>query len=107
MEDQNKIVNFQNIDDGLGQGKDFYVTFKEKLEQVQVFPGRYNFKFIVKNDEWKIDALKAVFPEDEIQKNESKNGKYVSVTIMKEVKDADEVIAYYKKAGEIEGIMML
>ncbi|ADY52457.1 hypothetical protein Pedsa_1904 [Pseudopedobacter saltans DSM 12145] len=107
MEDQNKIINFQNLDDGLDKGKDFYVTFKEKLEQVQAFPGKYNFKFIVKNQEGRIEDLKTIFPEDTIQKNESKNGSYVSVTILKEVKDADEVVAYYKKAGTIEGIMML
>lgn len=107
MEDQNKIVNFQNINDGLEKGADFYVTFKEKLEQVQAFPGKYNFKFIVKNGEGKVEDLKIIFPEDHLQINESKNGKYVSVTILKEVKDADEVVTYYKKAGAIEGIMML
>ena len=106
MEDQNKTINFQQINDGL-EGQDFYATFKEKLEQVERFPGKYSFKFIIKNEVEKLAAVKAVFPDHEIQTNESKNGKYVSITIVKEVKDADEVIAYYKKAGAIEGIMML
>lgn len=106
MEDQNKIVNFQNINDDLDE-KDFYTTFKEKLEQVESFPGKYSFKFIVKNEANKLDELKVIFPEETMQSNESKNGKYISLTITKVVKDADEVIAYYKKAAAIEGIMML
>ena len=106
MEDQNKIVNFQNINDDL-DGKDFYAAFKEKLEQVESFPGKYSFKFIVKNEAHKLDELKVIFPDETMQSNESKNGKYISLTITKEVKDADEVIAYYKKAAAIEGIMML
>lgn len=106
MEDQNKIVNFQNIEDGSDK-QDFYTTFKEKLEQVESFPGKYNFKFIVKNEVSKLDELKAIFPEETMQSNESKNGKYISLTIAKDVNDADEVIAYYKKAAAIEGIMML
>ncbi|WP_353136662.1 DUF493 domain-containing protein [Pseudopedobacter sp.] len=106
MEDQNKIVNFQNIEDGL-DGKDFYATFKEKLEQVESFPGKYSFKFIVKNEVNKLDEIKAIFPDEAMQTNESKNGKYISLTVAKDVNDANEVIAYYKKAAAIEGIMML
>jgi len=106
MEDQNKIINFQNIEDD-SDGKDFYATFKEKLEQVESFPGKYSFKFIVKNEANKLDELKAIFSNETIQSNESKNGRYISLTITKSVKDADEVIACYKKAAVIEGIMML
>lgn len=43
----------------------------------------------------------------QFQNRESKNGKYTSITAVIYALDADQVIHYYKKAGEIEGIIML
>ncbi len=106
MEDQNKKITFQNINNG-GAGEDFYTTFKEKLENVEKFPGNYSFKFIVENNSAKIDQLKAIFPDLPAKLTASKNGKYVSITITKAVQSADEVITYYKKAAVVEGVMML
>ena len=101
----NKPIDLQAIPEG--NEPDSYANFKEKLEQVQQFPGSYNFKFIVSGDAEKIAELQAIFPKDELKTAASKTGKYVSVTIIKDVRDADEVVAFYKLAGAIKGIMLL
>ncbi|RRN77534.1 DUF493 domain-containing protein [Pseudoxanthomonas sp. SGD-10] len=106
MEDQNKKINFRAIDDKQA-GQDFYTNFKERLEQVEKFPAEYNFKFIVANQPAKIEELKEIFTNLPVRLSASKNGKYVSLTISKYVQNADEVITYYKKAAQVEGVMML
>ncbi len=107
MEDSNlnQPVDLHAIPEG--NAPDSYANFKEKLEQVQQFPGSYNFKFIVSGDADKMAELQALFPTDELKTKASKTGKYVSATIIKEVQNADEVVALYKKASAIKGIMLL
>ncbi len=101
----NKPIDLQAIPEGAEP--DTYANFKEKLEQVQQFPGKYNFKFIINGEAEIFMQLQAIFPTDELKKNPSKTGKYISVTIVKEVENADEVVALYKQAGTIKGIMLL
>ncbi len=90
-----------------GDNKDIYVNLKEKLERVEQFPGVYNFKFIITGGLDKIEDLRAILPNDEFIEQASKTGKYVSITVKKQVQNADEVIAVYKQAGNIKGIMIL
>ncbi len=101
----NRPVDLHAIPEGDNAGT--YDSFKEKLEQVQEFPGDYAFKFIVTGDPDMLAELKAVFPNDELMTKPSKTGKYISVTIVKAMQDADEVVALYKESGKIKGIMLL
>jgi putative lipoic acid-binding regulatory protein len=107
MEDKklNKNIDFTDIPEG--DSEDVFANFKEKLESVQTFPGSYTFKFIITGGAEKVDELKAVLPNDEFIHQPSKTGKYVSITVNKQVQNADEVIAVYKQVGAIKGIMML
>ncbi|RZK59845.1 MAG: DUF493 domain-containing protein [Pedobacter sp.] len=98
-------IDFTNIPEQ--GGKDNYANLKEKLETVEQFPGIYNFKFIITGGVDKIDELRAVLPDDKFIEQPSKTGKYVAITVKKEMQNADEVIAVYKKVGTINGIMML
>ena len=100
-----KNIEFTDIpEDG---NTDSYANLKEKLETVEQFPGIYNFKFIITGGMDKIEELRAVLPNDKFIEQPSKTGKYVSITVKKEMQNADEVIAIYKKVGTIKGIMML
>ncbi|MGM9478668.1 DUF493 family protein [Pedobacter sp. GSP4] len=101
----NKEIELTDIPDG--NSKDIYVNLKEKLESVEKFPGVYNFKFIITGGLNKIEDLRAILPNDEFLEQASKTGKYVSITVKKQVQNADEVIAIYKQAGNIKGIMIL
>ena len=100
-----KNIEFTDIPEG--ESNDSYANLKEKLETVEQFPGIYNFKFIITGGMDKIEELRAVLPEDNFIEQPSKTGKYVSITIKKEMQNADEVIEVYKKVGAIKGIMML
>ncbi|MCZ4222249.1 DUF493 family protein [Pedobacter rhodius] len=107
MEDKkiNKNIEFTDIPEGATT--DIYANLKEKLESVERFPGIYNFKFIITGGLDKIQELRAVLPDDEFIEQPSKTGKYVSITVKKEMQNADDVIAIYKQAGAIKGIMTL
>jgi len=100
-----KNIEFTDIPEG--GSTDIYANLKEKLETVEQFPGIYNFKFIITGGIDKIEELRAVLPHDKFIEQPSKTGKYVSITVKKDVQNADEVIAIYKKVGAIKGIMML
>ena len=83
-------------------------SFRKILQEETVWPHRYMFKFIILATDDKINQVKMVFPtETEFNLKPSKNGKYVSITAFLLTKSADEVIAYYEKAGKIEGIFAL
>lgn len=101
----NKDIEFTDIPDG--DNGDIYANLKEKLESVEQFPGIYNFKFIITGGLDKIQDLRAILPDDEFIEQASKTGKYVSITVKKTMQNADEVIAVYKQAGNIKGIMIL
>ncbi|RZL32645.1 MAG: DUF493 domain-containing protein [Pedobacter sp.] len=99
--------NIEFTDIPQGDSKDSYANLKEKLDSVEQFPNIYNFKFIITGGLDKIGELRAVLPDDKFIEQPSKTGKYVSITVKKEMQNADEVIAVYRKVGEIKGIMML
>ncbi|NTE00680.1 DUF493 domain-containing protein [Agrobacterium tumefaciens] len=107
MEDKkiNKDIAFTDIPED--STADIYANLKEKLQSVEQFPGVYNFKFIITGGVDKIEELRKVLPQDEFIEQPSKTGKYVSITVKKQMQNADEVIAIYKEAGNIKGIMML
>lgn len=107
MEEKKIKTEIELTDIPEGASTDIYVNLKEKLESVEKFPGVYNFKFIVTGGLDKIQDLRAILPQDEFIEQASKTGKYVSITVKKQVQNADEVIAVYKQAGNIKGIMML
>lgn len=88
---------------------DFYLKFKERLEQTHSFPTDYIFKYIVPAEQSIIAKLHSIFSSanPSISTRDSKNGKYISITIKVPVSDANDVVIYYRQAAEIEGIVML
>lgn len=80
-------------------------NFKEKLEASGEFPQLYMFKFIVPSG--KENEIAALFPKHEITTKASSGGKYVSTTIQAMMKNADQIIALYEQAAEIEGLISL
>lgn len=87
----------------------FYTSLKEKLEDTHNFPEDYLYKFIVNNEESKMTEIYRVFDDIKftLSTRDSKNGKYVSLSINAFVLDADQVIKIYKEVGKIDGVMML
>ena len=101
----NKEIEFTEIPEGTSN--DIYANLKEKLESVEKFPGVYHFKFIITGGLDKIKDLRSILPDDEFIEQPSKTGKYVSITVKKQMQNADDIIAVYKQVGTIKGIMIL
>ncbi|MCX6220081.1 MAG: hypothetical protein NTZ69_03750 [Bacteroidia bacterium] len=74
----------------------------------QKWPGIYFFKFIVPNDKVKLELVKKLFlHEDQITYRTSKDIRFIALSCKQEMKNPDEVLEIYKKAGEIEGVISL
>lgn len=103
-----KNINIQDLQNGYENEQEFYDKFRERLADVQQFPGEYTFKFIVPSKNELLEPFKTIFGQDaKYAIKESTKGTYSSVTIVKQVKDAAAVVYYYKSASSIEKIMML
>lgn len=74
----------------------------------QKWPGPYLFKFIVPNDKEKLDQVRKLFQsEEQITYRTSRDIKYISLSCQQQMLNPDEVLAVYKKAGEIERVISL
>jgi len=80
-------------------------SFKEKLDIQYTYPALYKFKFIVLKGG--SDKVMQIFPKTEHLMKESKNGKYVSITIPVMATSSNQIIETYKKANKIKGIIAL
>ena len=79
--------------------------FRGVLEENHEWPTMYTFKFIVPSD--KVEEIKKILKSDEIIIRPSKKGNYFSFTCTKNMKSSDEIIAIYREASEIKGIISL
>ena len=87
---------------------EFYKNLKSKLEEQFDWPHLYLYKFIIPSDNKKLALVEALFGEDaQVSTRQSKSNKFISVSAKEVMISADEVIAVYKKASKIEGIMSL
>jgi len=78
---------------------------KELLDDQHQWPSKYSFKFIVPYQ--KLTELMSLLSSGECSQKPSKNGKYISVTSIVDIKSSDEVLNIYEKASTIEGIISL
>lgn len=87
----------------------FYEKLKKKLDESNIFPTEYLFKFIVSTHEEKIKQVEDLFDFKGaiITKTLSKTGKFTSVSIHVIMKNADDIISIYVDAEKIEGIISL
>ena len=93
----------------LKDNKEFYKRLEKQLSLSSDWPSIYKFKFILKSDSINIDTLKNIFNDidSKISSNLSSSKKFISITIIANMKSPLEVIKKYKLASEIEGIISL
>ena len=84
---------------------DAYHNFRNKLHEVHDWPTSYLFKFVV--PEAKKGELLSIMPTGMVSERSSANQKYVSISLTALMENADEVVAIYKQAAQIEGIVTL
>ncbi len=88
---------------------EFYIKLKEQLEATTTFPADYLYKFIVPTTKNQVKEVEDLFKNTKakIETKASKTGKFISVSVKLKISSADKVIDFYKKAGQIEGIISL
>lgn len=80
----------------------------EQLNEEKNWPMVYMFKFIVPADNQKIALVESKFSDEAvITQTESKNGKYISISIKEAMLDAQSIVNKYKEMQGIEGLMAL
>jgi putative lipoic acid-binding regulatory protein len=89
--------------------KEFYTNLKLQLDDTTTFPADYLYKFIVPTDANQVAEVKGLFDSTGavINTKKSKTGKYISVSIVLKIQTSDAIIAYYRKAEKIKGIISL
>lgn len=83
----------------------WWTHFQALLDDQNDWPAHYTFKFIAPTD--RLDLLKGLFETDEVNVRSSSKGNYVSVTARLQMASSDEVIAIYKEASTVEGVISL
>ena len=93
----------------MSDNKNFYTKLKAQLDDTTSFPSDYMYKFIVPTTGNQVQEVRDLFSGSnaEIKLKKSKTGKYESLSIVLQVKSPSEIIAYYKKAEKIKGIISL
>ena len=86
-----------------------YQKLKNDLEKYQNWPSKYIYKFIIVNETKKREELLSKFDLNlcKLTFKESSNKRYLSITIVKFMKNPDEVIAKYLEISKIDGIISL
>lgn len=89
--------------------EEFYIKLKSQLEDTSTWPSIYLYKFIVPTDAQKINQIEKIFDNTGavIESKKSKKGKYTSLSVTVNLKNADAVIAKYKEVGQVQGVISL
>lgn len=88
---------------------DFYDRMKILLDDMNVFPTKYLFKFIVPTSSNNISDIMDCFNNTDavFAPKESKSGKMTSMSVMVIMPSSESIIDVYKKVSTIEGIISL
>jgi hypothetical protein len=88
---------------------DFYERLRLELNNNTSWPSKYLFKFIVSNDQHKIDIVENAFNNmgAVIDTRQSKTGKYTSISINVQMQEAQNIIDKYLELSTVEGIISL
>jgi hypothetical protein len=79
--------------------------FKQLLAEHHDWPCQYLFKFVVPSEHE--GQVRALIPDAEITVRQSKNGRFVSVSIKAEIDSPEDVIEIHTRASLIEGLIAL
>lgn len=87
----------------------FYIRLYEQLTKNMHFPSEYLFKFIITQNPEKEEQLREIFKETEvhIQKSNSSGNKYASFSVRIIADSPEQIIGFYRKAEQIDGIVSL
>ncbi len=84
---------------------DKYEQSKKILDNHHKWPCPYVYKFIVPSE--KLSQLTDLFPDENIITRKSKSGKYISVTMESTMCSSEEVMDFYARASQVQGLISL
>lgn len=89
--------------------EEFYNRLREELQNTSEWPNEYLFKFIIPTEAKKIEEVENAFDNlgAVIQTNQSKTGKYTSISVNVMMASPDDVVQKYLDVSTIEGIISL
>lgn len=89
--------------------QEFYERLKVELDDANVWPAEYLFKFIVPTDKEKVDTVENAFNAmgAVINTTQSKTGKFTSISVNVRMKSSQSIIDKYLEVSTIEGIISL
>jgi len=91
-----------------GMEEERMAGLRAQLDAYHTWPSEYMFKFIAPNQPDRIEAVLSLFPDDvEVKRKSSGGGKYVALTIVETVANADAVFDRYRSVSAIGGIFSL
>jgi len=82
--------------------------FRELLSKNSEWPLLYYFKFIVHNNQQKLDQVKELFADpSSITYKTSRDIRFIGVSCKQMMPDPDSIIAIYEKASLVDGVIAL
>lgn len=89
--------------------QEFYERLKIELDDANVWPAEYLFKFIVPTDKEKIDTVENAFNGmgAVINTTQSKTGKFTSISVNVRMGSSQSIIDKYIEVSTVEGIISL
>ncbi|HEX8562620.1 MAG TPA: DUF493 family protein [Flavobacterium sp.] len=89
--------------------EDFYIRLREELDNSNVWPAQYLFKFIVPTLTVNIEKVENAFNSmgAVIVTTKSRTGKFTSVSIEVQMDSSQQIIDKYLEVSVIEGIISL
>jgi uncharacterized protein len=87
----------------------FYERLQVELDNSNVWPAQYLFKFIVPSVDDNVERVENAFNcmGAVIKTTKSKTGKFTSISVDVTVKDSQEIIEKYQEVATIKGIVSL
>ena len=88
--------------------KDNLDNFRDLLAENKEWPMLYYFKFIVSNDQKKLDQVKELFADPSaITYRTSRDIRFISLSCKQYMPDPESIISIYKRAGFIDGLIAI
>jgi putative lipoic acid-binding regulatory protein len=89
--------------------EEFYERLKVELDMSNTWPALYLFKFIVPTENDNVERVELAFDcmGAIIKTTKSKTGKFTSISVDVQVKDAQEIVDKYLEVSTIKGIISL
>jgi len=89
--------------------QEFYERLKEELDNANVWPAEYLYKFIVPTENGNVEAVENTFNDmgAVIKTTKSKNAKFTSISVNVRMKSSQSIIDKYLEVSTIKGIISL